>query len=169
MLQSSVRHKKPALNSHCKTEKYGGELELDQLGKADRWSSNPLEEAGWVSWRRSGLVNEVEHLEQQLQRGYQQEAQLLHTSLEDLKRRYLLRLQVLESELSEAEQQRDRARREREAALAERVSLVQENRYLLRTLRGVREALEQREEQAYQAEKESKWKRVQNRAHWRRY
>ncbi|MGH0149657.1 UNVERIFIED_CONTAM: hypothetical protein FKN15_015571 [Acipenser sinensis] len=65
---------------------------------------------------------------------------------------------------------RDRARREREAALAERASLVQENRYLLRTLRGVREALEQREARAYQTEKkESNWKRVQDRADWHRY
>ncbi|KAK1158087.1 hypothetical protein AOXY_G24326 [Acipenser oxyrinchus oxyrinchus] len=170
MLQSSVRHKKPALKSHCKAEKSGGDLELDQLGKPDGWSSHPLEEVGWVSWRRSGLINDIELLEQQLQRGYQQEAQLLHTSLEDVKRRYVLRLQVLESELSEAEQQRDKARREREAALTERASLVQENRYLLRTLRGAREALEQREERAYQAEKkESNWKRVQDRADWRRY
>ncbi|XP_067827256.1 uncharacterized protein [Heptranchias perlo] len=95
--------------------------------------------------KRSKLWRQMQTLEQELEKGYVEEALTLKRTLGDLKREYLLRLQDLENELVFAERERDVAKRERNVALQERESLLRHNKELLKTLKHLRQSLERQE------------------------
>ncbi|XP_067873733.1 keratin-like protein KRT222 isoform X2 [Heterodontus francisci] len=101
--------------------------------------------------KRSKLWNQMQTLEQELEKGYMEEALALKKTLGDMKREYLLRLQDLENEVAFAERERDVARREQNVALRERESLLRKNKELLKTLKHLRQSLEQQESKWYGA------------------
>ncbi|XP_038669632.1 uncharacterized protein LOC119974638 isoform X2 [Scyliorhinus canicula] len=101
--------------------------------------------------KKSRLWNQMQTLEQELEKGYVEEALTLKRALGDMKREYLLRLQDLEDELVFTERERDVARKEQNMALQERESLLRENKELLKTLKHLRQSLEQQERKWYRA------------------
>ncbi|XP_078283595.1 uncharacterized protein LOC144609088 [Rhinoraja longicauda] len=88
------------------------------------------------------LWKQMQTLEQELQKGYMEEALTLKRTLGDMKREYLLRLQDLEDELVSVERERDAARREQNVALQKKESLLRENKELLKMLKHLRQSLE---------------------------
>ncbi|XP_048472041.1 uncharacterized protein LOC109930375 [Rhincodon typus] len=107
------------------------------------------------SGNKSKLWNQMQTLEQELEKGYMEESLTLQRTLEDMKREYLLRLQDLENEFVFTERERDVARRERNMALQERELLLRQNKELLKTLKHVRQSLEQQENKWYGADQTS--------------
>ncbi|XP_072326653.1 uncharacterized protein [Scyliorhinus torazame] len=101
--------------------------------------------------KKSQLWNQMQTLEQELEKGYVEEALTLKRALGDMKREYLLRLQDLEDELVFTERERDVARKEQNMALQERESLLRQNKELLKTLKHLRQSLEQQERKWYRA------------------
>ncbi|XP_072888948.1 uncharacterized protein [Hemitrygon akajei] len=95
--------------------------------------------------KRDKLWKQVQTLEQELQKGYMEEALTLKRALGDMKREYLLRLQDLENELAFMERERDVARKEQKMALLKKESLLKENKELLKILRHLRQSLEHHE------------------------
>ncbi|GCC25639.1 hypothetical protein chiPu_0004050, partial [Chiloscyllium punctatum] len=105
--------------------------------------------------KKSQLWNQMQTLEQELERGYMEESLTLKRTLEDMKREYLLRLQDLENEFVFTERERDVARRERNMALQERELLLRKNKELLKTLKRVRQSLEHQESKWHGADQSS--------------
>ncbi|XP_068128572.1 coiled-coil domain-containing protein 102A-like [Hyperolius riggenbachi] len=84
----------------------------------------------------------VDHLEEELRKGYHQEAVTLNAVMENMTRLYLKRFQELEKELRMAQLEVEQAEKQQWEAQRTQSELLQHNWELLRTLQHLRQTLE---------------------------
>ncbi|KAE8618201.1 hypothetical protein XENTR_v10009309 [Xenopus tropicalis] len=94
----------------------------------------------------STLQSKAGFVEEQLRRGYQQEAAALDAAMENMTRMYLSRLQALEKELTSTKCELEEAEKQQWEAQKTQSELFHENWRLLKTLQQLRRTMEKQEE-----------------------
>ncbi|CAH2274246.1 Hypothetical predicted protein [Pelobates cultripes] len=110
------------------------------------------------------LQNKVQLVEDELRRGYRQEALTLNAAIENLTRIYLTRLQTLEKEFRSAQLELDQAEKQQMEAQKTHFELLHQNWQLLKTLQQLRQSLEKsdhrKDRRTWIASEIPRWKRA---------
>ncbi|MEE6526288.1 hypothetical protein FKM82_026841, partial [Ascaphus truei] len=98
-----------------------------------------------------GLQSKMGFLDEELRKGYRQEALTLNAAMENMTRIYLTRFQALEKELQSAEWEAGRAEKQQWEAQETQSELLRQNWQLLNTLQQLRGSMEKQGERKERA------------------
>ncbi|OCT89736.1 hypothetical protein XELAEV_18018355mg [Xenopus laevis] len=114
--------------------------ELADLRATDIFETSEAAKYTSTLQSKAGLV------EEQLRRGYQQEASALDAAMENMTRIYLSRFQALEKDLASTKWELEQAEKQQWEAQKTQSELFHENWQLLKTLQKLRRTMEKQKE-----------------------